>query len=98
MPNQFLTTFTKWPEEPSGGALLTHYTMPWNLALCQPLELSGHQFEWSATDEGTNGKVKFLTTVEVTGQTSTDVPQAAWYRMICYFLVSRLSEGSLGEA
>jgi hypothetical protein len=54
--------------------------------------------QWSIADVGTNGKVRFLTTVETTGQTPTDLPLTALYRMACFFVLAHLDEKSLSDA
>lgn len=54
--------------------------------------------EWSTTDESTTGKVEFLTKIDVTGEDIGAVSPAAFHRMVCFYVLTRLSEKSLVEA
>jgi hypothetical protein len=96
MPNSFWTDSTFAPFEPSNGALPMPYTRPSSL-LNWPPELS-RAFEWAIEDESTGGNVQFLAKVEITGEDVTAITSAALHRMICFFVLSRLSENSLAEA
>ena len=57
-----------------------------------------HIFQWSAVDETTDGKVQFVTTVDIDASTPADVSQDAWGRMLCFYIVSRLSGKALADA
>lgn len=54
--------------------------------------------QWSAIDEGTNGKVRFLTTVELSGEKLADLPESSLYRMACYYLLGHLDDKSIINA
>lgn len=49
-------------------------------------------------DEGAGGAARFITTVEMTGASPTDLPSAAVCRLACYYMLSRLNETSLVTA
>jgi hypothetical protein len=53
---------------------------------------------WASVDEGTDGSVRFLNTVEITGRNMRDMPRAAFYRLACYLLLSQFDEKSLADA
>jgi hypothetical protein len=54
--------------------------------------------QWSAVDEGTDGRVRFLTTVEISGQNLSDIPESALCRLACYYLIGHLDTMSLANA
>lgn len=105
MPKEYLTTSTNWPEEPSGGALVTPYAVPsgpnvWNLGRSQ-LGMNLHPvggYEWMSVDEAQDGRVQFLTTMDVTGQLTPELYQTALCRMVCFYIVGRLTGEALTEA
>jgi hypothetical protein len=49
-------------------------------------------------DEGTRGAARFVTTVEITGQSAADLPATALHRFACYYILGHLNQGSLVEA
>lgn len=57
-----------------------------------------HIFQWSAVDETTDGKVQFVTTVDIDALTLADVSQDAWGRMLCFYIVTHLSAKPLADA
>jgi len=70
--------------------------MPWG-----QLSLStdkANAFELSTVDEGPDGRVRFLTTAEITGASIADLPQPALCRMFCIYVVTHLSEKYLLDA
>ena len=50
------------------------------------------------TDSGPGQIVKFTTTVEVTGDESTPIPEDAFRRLVSYFIISRLTSDDLRQA
>ena len=104
MPKTYLTTSTNPREEPSVGASPKNYMMPFlqnqsvTTATPQGRQLGLSGLQWSLVDEGTNGKVRFLNTVEITGRREADIPQIALYRIACYLLLSYFDEKSLVDA
>jgi|SRR5215471_6642219 len=96
MQSQSLISSTKWPDVLFGGQSLIPYVMPWG-----QLSLStdkANAFELSTVDEGPDGRVRFLTTAEITGASIADLPQAALCRMFCIYVVTHLSEKYLLDA
>ena len=55
-------------------------------------------FQWSSVDETPGGKVKFVTTVDIDAPTPVEVSRDAWRRMLCFYIVGRLSGNALGDA
>jgi hypothetical protein len=59
--------------------------------------LQVHKFEWSSLDEGQDF-ARFTTTVEVTGDDYTEVAPVVLRRLLCFYVISQMTEKSLGEA
>jgi hypothetical protein len=59
---------------------------------------AGHAIYWSVTDDGPRGAVQFLTQTKIHGHVAADLPKAALYRMVCFYLIGKLAEESLAEA
>jgi hypothetical protein len=55
-------------------------------------------FQWSAVDETTDGRVEFVTMIDVDAPTAAQVPHDAWRRMLCLYVVGRLSGTALADA
>ena len=95
MPKQYSTGIMSLPATPFGGQSATPYAPLW-----APLTLTTgteQTLKLTALDEGPDGKVQFITTAEITGQ-SSDIPQSALCRIFCMYVVTRLSEKYLLDA
>ncbi len=95
-----------WEDERLGGALQTTFAPPSslpNLPMRFP-ESAAYEnlpvplFEWAAADETTDGAVRFRTTVDIDVATPDQVLLNAWHRMICFYVVGRLTGESLLDA
>lgn len=64
----------------------------------QHLAFSAHAFQWSAVDETTDGKVQYVTTVDIDVPTPSYVSQEAWCRILCFYIVGHLSGKALVDA
>ena len=106
MPKTLSTTSTRSPVVRSGGALPILFGTHSALESWQSLQLEAsdwelspeHDFQWSAVDETTDGKVQFVTTVNIDAPTPADVSQDAWRRMLCFYVVGHLSGEPLADA
>lgn len=49
-------------------------------------------------DETTDGKVHFVTMIDIDAATAAHVSEDAWCRMLCFYIVGRLSGKALGDA
>lgn len=62
------------------------------------LPLGERSFEWAIADEGTDGKAHFVTTIDVTAPTPADLPEVAVHRLVCCYVIMRLSDKALADA
>jgi hypothetical protein len=97
MPSGYLTGSTNLQAAHFGGQLTTPYVTLWD-PLIQTTAGDGQTVQLTAIDEGPDGKVKFLTTAEITGQSVSSLPQSALCRMFCMYVVTHLSEKYLLDA
>lgn len=51
-----------------------------------------------STDTANGRSVTFTTSVEVTGDASAALPESAFRRLVCHFVVSKLQDGDLLDA
>ena len=49
-------------------------------------------------DETTDGRVRFITTVDIDAPAHAEVSQNAWGRIFCFYVVNHLSGKALGDA
>ena len=107
MPKTPSTTSIPWRVERSGGVypiLFETPSDPESSTLIQLVDLdwgeSGAEgiFQWSGVDATTDGQVRFKTTVDILAPNESEVSEDAWNRMLCFFVVGRLSGRSLAEA
>src|ERR1700693_4644276 len=96
MPTQSLIASTNLPDVHFGGRLATSFTMPWDPLI--PTQDNPYRYALTTLDEGPGGKVQFVTTAEVTGQSVTDISETAMCRILCIYIVMRLSEKYLKDA
>jgi hypothetical protein len=68
------------------------------MRLGPPTLTAERPYTFTTTDEGPDGRVQFVTTADVTGQSLSDLPEAAIYRMLCIYIVTRLSEHYVKDA
>jgi hypothetical protein len=54
--------------------------------------------EFESTDASAGQVVKFITSVEVTGDASAPLPENAFKRLVCHFIVSKLQDRDLDQA
>jgi hypothetical protein len=59
---------------------------------------SRHAFQWSTVDETTDGRVQFVTMVDIDAPTPAHVSQDAWGRMLCFYVIGHLHGKALIEA
>ena len=51
-----------------------------------------------STDTAHGRSVTFTTSVEVTGDASSPLPESAYRRLLCHFVVSKLQDSDLADA
>lgn len=51
-----------------------------------------------STDTANGRSVTFTTSVEVTGDASSPLPEPAFRRLVCHFVVSKLQDSDLADA
>jgi len=95
-----------WQEGPSGGVSLINYMMPsghenykdpttWNTLYGRlPLEGTTWNFRGTAAD----GKVRFMSTMDVTGAISDEHVASVSYRLVSLYLLFALNDESIAEA
>jgi hypothetical protein len=106
MPKKPSTTLIPWQEVPLGGALqpgsMTNSSLSDWLALPADAEQwtlpDNLVLYWPSQDETTDGKVNFVTPIDIGAPTVAHVPEDALKRMMCFYVVGKLSGKALNDA
>ena len=88
MPYPSSSNLILWPAEGLGGALQIHSMPPW----------PHNQSMDKVIFKNTPPDMFFASQVDVTADPFIDSARSAIYRLACYYLISRISERSIGEA
>lgn len=59
---------------------------------------SSRTLHWLHTNEGANGRVRFLATVQYTGDELPEATDPTMCRVVCFQIISRLREPALRQA
>ncbi len=107
MPNQSLIASTNWPEMLFGGALPPNYATPLDrprFNVAEPSDIDWQVLlppigvQWQLSNATADGKIRFHTTLDITGQVPAEVRFNAFCKLVCIYLVSHLNQESLIEA
>ena len=98
MQNEYLTVSTGTPGTPSGGVSPTPLETLSGQSLWTSLLVPGTSLERSYTDANLEGKLQFVTTVDITGAISRGAEELALLRLACIYIVGQLSGKALVDA
>jgi hypothetical protein len=106
MPKQSSTTSTSWLALPSVGVSPISFEAHSDLLNWRQHQVEPHNwiyapeqiFRWSVTDETSDGKVQFETTIDIDVPTLDDISEDAFHRLLSFYIVGRLHGQALTDA